>query len=151
MSCLGASRFGQSCVVGQGSVAGVRAGARFTLSTPVGLPAEVRHALGGLDVPVFLESDDEWLQRISGRATPVEGETAEPRATRVRLVGSTESVAETRARIAEVTSGDPDLAVYDNEVTTAGRLELLPFLHEQSITITAHRFGNRDDWSAEVI
>ncbi|WP_434811009.1 proline dehydrogenase family protein [Microbacterium sp. bgisy189] len=132
-------------------VAGVRAGARFTLSTPVGLPAEVRHALGELDVPVFLESDDEWLQRISGRATPVEGETAEPRATRVRLVGSTESVAETRARIAEATSGDPDLAVYDNEVTTAGRLELLPFLHEQSITITAHRFGNRDDWSAEVI
>jgi RHH-type proline utilization regulon transcriptional repressor/proline dehydrogenase/delta 1-pyrroline-5-carboxylate dehydrogenase len=36
-------------------------------------------------------------------------------------------------------------------VTTAGRLELLPFLREQSVTITAHRFGNPDPWSEDVI
>ena len=53
--------------------------------------------------------------------------------------------------VCEAVAGDPDLAVYDNEVTTAGRLELLPFLHEQSITITAHRFGNPDQWSEAVI
>ena len=53
--------------------------------------------------------------------------------------------------LAAAVGGDPDLAVYDNEVTTAGRLELLPFLHEQSITITAHRFGNPDPWSEDVI
>ncbi len=53
--------------------------------------------------------------------------------------------------LAEATAGDPDLAVYDNEVTTAGRLELLPFLHEQAIAITAHRFGNPDRWSEAVI
>ena len=46
---------------------------------------------------------------------------------------------------------DPDLAIYANEVTTAARIELLPFLHEQSITITAHRFGNPDAWSESVI
>ena len=44
-----------------------------------------------------------------------------------------------------------DLAVYDGEVTSAGRIELLPFVHEQAISITAHRFGNPDDWSAAVI
>jgi RHH-type transcriptional regulator, proline utilization regulon repressor / proline dehydrogenase / delta 1-pyrroline-5-carboxylate dehydrogenase len=29
-------------------------------------------------------------------------------------------------------------------VTTAGRVELLPFLREQSVSITAHRFGTPD-------
>jgi RHH-type proline utilization regulon transcriptional repressor/proline dehydrogenase/delta 1-pyrroline-5-carboxylate dehydrogenase len=53
--------------------------------------------------------------------------------------------------LAEAIAGDPDLAVYANPVTTAGRLELLPFLHEQAIAITAHRFGNPDAWSEAVI
>ena len=74
-----------------------------------------------------------------------------PRPPRTRLVGSRESVAALHRALAEAVAGDPDLAVYDNEVTPAGRLELLPFLHEQSITITAHRFGNPDDWSQAVI
>ncbi|WP_318387094.1 bifunctional proline dehydrogenase/L-glutamate gamma-semialdehyde dehydrogenase, partial [Microbacterium maritypicum] len=45
-------------------IAGVRSGAKFVISTPVGVPGEVRRALGDLDAPVFLESDDEWLQRL---------------------------------------------------------------------------------------
>ncbi|MBD8012123.1 MULTISPECIES: hypothetical protein [Microbacterium] len=53
--------------------------------------------------------------------------------------------------LAAAVAGDPDLAVYDGEVTSAGRLELLPFVHEQAISITAHRFGTPDDWSADVI
>ena len=40
--------------------------------------------------------------------------------------------------------GDPDVAIYDGAVTLAGRLELLPFLREQAVTITQHRFGNHD-------
>jgi RHH-type transcriptional regulator, proline utilization regulon repressor / proline dehydrogenase / delta 1-pyrroline-5-carboxylate dehydrogenase len=47
--------------------------------------------------------------------------------------------------------GDPDLAIYADPVTSAGRIELLPFLREQAVSITAHRFGNPDDWSAAVI
>ena len=62
-----------------------------------------------------------------------------------------DSVAALHTALAAAVDGDPDLAVYANEVTTAGRLELLPFLHEQSITITAHRFGNPDPWSESVI
>jgi RHH-type proline utilization regulon transcriptional repressor/proline dehydrogenase/delta 1-pyrroline-5-carboxylate dehydrogenase len=69
----------------------------------------------------------------------------------VRFVGSRASVAALHRDLSEAVGGDPDLAVYDNEVTTAGRLELLPFLHEQSVTITAHRFGNLDTWSESVI
>ena len=52
---------------------------------------------------------------------------------------------------AEALRGDPDLAIHAGEVTTAGRIELLPLLHEQAIAITAHRYGNPDDWSAGVI
>ena len=94
-----------------------------------------------------------------GRRHPVTGNSSRrrlrrasaPRPPRARLVGSPESVARLHRALAEAIAGDPDLAVYDNEVTTAGRLELLPFLHEQSVTITAHRFGNPDRWSEAVI
>ena len=36
------------------------------------------------------------------------------------------------------------MALYDNPVVSAGRVELLPFLREQAVCITAHRFGNPD-------
>ncbi|MGC5171767.1 proline dehydrogenase family protein [Microbacterium sp. DT81.1] len=122
-------------------VAGVRTGSQFTLSTPVGLPADVRRVLGELGTPVSVETDDQWLERMSGDGRPP----------RVRLIGSPGTVSALHGALAIAVSGDPDLAVYANEVTTAGRIELLPFLHEQSITITAHRFGNPDAWSADVI
>jgi len=41
--------------------------------------------------------------------------------------------------------------VHDGEVTPAGRIELLTFVREQSITITAHRHGAPDDWTGAVI
>ncbi|CAH0223286.1 proline dehydrogenase family protein [Microbacterium sp. Bi121] len=133
-------------------VAGIRTGSKFFLSTPVGLPAEVRRSLSELRVAVAVESDDEWIARMA--ASPEEAileADAAPRASRVRLVGPRDAVAALHRALAEATGGDPDLAVYDGEVTSAGRIELLPFVHEQAITITAHRFGNPDDWSADVI
>ncbi|MDR7187574.1 MULTISPECIES: proline dehydrogenase family protein [Microbacterium] len=134
-------------------VAGLRAGSRLTLSAPVGLPAAVRRVLAEEDVAVFVETDEQWLQRLSAVDIVAAAADAdpEPRPARVRLIGQTESVAALHTLVAQSMGGDPDLAVYDNEVTTAGRLELLPFLHEQSVTITAHRFGNPDPWSEAVI
>ena len=125
-------------------VAGVRAGAGFTLSAPLGLPAAVRHALGDRDVPVFVESDEEWIDRVRIVASEDDG-------VRVRLVGPAASVAALRSAVGAATKGDPSIAVYAEPVTTAGRIELLPFLHEQSISITAHRFGTPDRWSEGVI
>lgn len=135
-------------------LAGVRSGSSFALSVPVGLPGEVRRVLGDLDVPVWVESDDEWIQRMAGVGDVVAAaadEDPRPRPSRARLVGSPDSVAGLRRALAEATSGDPDLAVYADEVTTAGRIELLPFLREQAISITAHRFGNPDAWSERAI
>jgi RHH-type proline utilization regulon transcriptional repressor/proline dehydrogenase/delta 1-pyrroline-5-carboxylate dehydrogenase len=122
------------------AIAGVRAGGSFTLSLAEGLPAGVGRILSDAGVAVHVESDDEWIARLSVSRAP-----------RARLVGGRDVVSALHRRVAEATGGSPDLAVYDNEVTTAGRLELLPFVHEQSVTITAHRFGNPDDWSESVI
>ncbi|WP_243076519.1 bifunctional proline dehydrogenase/L-glutamate gamma-semialdehyde dehydrogenase [Microbacterium sp. SS28] len=130
------------------ALAGVRSGAGLAISAPAGLPAAVRRALTDERVHVFVESDEEWIERMS---RPAATEAAASRPSRVRLVGSTAAVDALHEALAAAVGGDPDLAVYTNEVTTAGRLELLPFLREQSITITAHRFGNPDRWSDEVI
>jgi RHH-type proline utilization regulon transcriptional repressor/proline dehydrogenase/delta 1-pyrroline-5-carboxylate dehydrogenase len=159
-------------------VAAVRSGSTFSLSTPVGLPAEVRHLLGDSGVAVSVESDAEWLQRVAGGipepaapsadadaddavgdaaddATDPIAEVTPPafavRPTRVRLVGPSDTTAALRAAVAETVAGDVSLTVYADEVTTAGRLELLPFLREQAVSIAALRFGQRDAWSAEVI
>ncbi|MCP1427882.1 RHH-type proline utilization regulon transcriptional repressor/proline dehydrogenase/delta 1-pyrroline-5-carboxylate dehydrogenase [Microbacterium foliorum] len=136
-------------------IAAVRAGAAFVLSTPVGLPAEVRRALGDVGAVVYMESDDEWIARMRGRGADSDAASelldADTRPGRVRLVGPRTSVATLHRALVEAVEGDPDLAVYDGEVTSAGRIELLPFVHEQAIAITAHRYGNPDDWSASVI
>ena len=135
-------------------LAAVRAGAGFVLSASAGLPAGVRHALGDLDAAVFLETDDEWLARVSGSGSGADADgegVVTARAARIRLIGSRPAVAAAHAALARAVDGDPDLAVYDGEVTSAGRIELLPFVHEQAISITAHRFGNPDPVFAEVI
>jgi len=141
------------------ALAGVRAGTPLTVSAPAGFPPAVRRALSEQGVAVYVETDEQWIERVSGAsgADQVEGAdalqpgTRPERPPRVRLVGSAASVSALHRALAEATGGDPDVAVYDNEVTTAGRIELLPFLREQSITITAHRFGNPDPWSESVI
>jgi RHH-type proline utilization regulon transcriptional repressor/proline dehydrogenase/delta 1-pyrroline-5-carboxylate dehydrogenase len=43
------------------------------------------------------------------------------------------------------------VAIYPHEVTEAGRVELLPFLHEQAVSITAHRFGTPNHLSDSLI
>ncbi|HRN29019.1 MAG TPA: hypothetical protein PK890_04890, partial [Terrimesophilobacter sp.] len=60
---------------------------------------------------------------------------------RVRLVGGGHK------ELADALGGSPDVAIYADAVTESGRVELLPFLREQAIAITAHRFGNPDPWS----
>uniref|UniRef100_UPI00260665BC bifunctional proline dehydrogenase/L-glutamate gamma-semialdehyde dehydrogenase n=1 Tax=uncultured Microbacterium sp. TaxID=191216 RepID=UPI00260665BC len=126
-------------------LAGIRSGASFFVSVPEGVPAAVRAELGALEVPVAVETEAEWIQRVQLRSSEA------AKAGRVRLIGGRDAVSSLHRTLSDAVGGDPDVAVYDNEVTSAGRLELLPFLHEQAIAITAHRFGNPDPWSASVI
>jgi RHH-type proline utilization regulon transcriptional repressor/proline dehydrogenase/delta 1-pyrroline-5-carboxylate dehydrogenase len=78
---------------------------------------------------VLVESDARWNERAG---------KGELKTNRVRLIGGSP------VDLAEAVGGNPDLAVWSGEVTTSGRVELLIFVQEQSLSITAHRFGNPD-------
>lgn len=63
---------------------------------------------------------------------------------RVRLVGASSAFRTTHGR------GDVTLSIFDQPVTEAGRIELLPYFKEQAVSITAHRFGNPVTWVSEL-
>ena len=103
----------------------------LTISSAVPLPAGLVQSFGeaipsAIVRDIVIESDAAWL----ARASRLSG--------RVRLAGG-----DGRA-LAEAVGGSPDVAIYDGPVTTEGRIELLAFLHEQAVSVTAHRFGNPD-------
>jgi RHH-type proline utilization regulon transcriptional repressor/proline dehydrogenase/delta 1-pyrroline-5-carboxylate dehydrogenase len=83
-------------------------------------------------VDVIVETDARWHVSLQS------GEAGLGIGARIRLLGGD------RLELARVLGGDPDVAIYSGPVTTSGRIELLPFLHEQAISMTAHRFGNPD-------
>jgi RHH-type proline utilization regulon transcriptional repressor/proline dehydrogenase/delta 1-pyrroline-5-carboxylate dehydrogenase len=121
--------------------AGTRAGSLIAVSTAIPLPQPLVDLFGEADSPtlvqsVVVESDKRWHARL------IAGEV---RTTRIRLIGGNASA------LAHIVKGNPDIAIYAGQVTTAGRVELLPFLHEQAVSITAHRFGNPDRAMAELV
>uniref|UniRef100_UPI0040483506 aldehyde dehydrogenase family protein n=1 Tax=Aquiluna sp. TaxID=2053504 RepID=UPI0040483506 len=59
---------------------------------------------------------------------------ARPR--RVRIVGNVDEIGE------QSPLSNPDVAIYSDPATEAGRIELLPYFKEQAVSVTAHRFGN---------
>lgn len=120
--------------------AGVLAGSQLTVSSGVELPAQLRAVLTGLDIPVTVEDDAAWLASAGRLAAAGKLSGA-----RIRLIGGSATA------LAEATGGRPDIAIYPHEVTEAGRVELLPFLHEQAVSITAHRFGTPNHLSDSLI
>ncbi|WP_052542142.1 proline dehydrogenase family protein [Cryobacterium roopkundense] len=117
---------------------------KFEVSSALPVPAGVRAVLEQREVPVSVESDEEWLERAARGGITT---------TRVRLVGSDpiHGAADAASALATALGGSPDVAVYSHPVTQAGRVEVLPFLREQAISITAHRFGNPSALSDNVI
>ncbi|PZE79174.1 aldehyde dehydrogenase family protein, partial [Curtobacterium sp. MCBD17_032] len=117
--------------------AALRAGTPVQVSMAVALPEAVATALRGLSVVESVrqtESDEAFAARIAAGPS-----------TRVRLI------AEDAAALAVGTDGRPDVAVYAEPVTEAGRIEMLPFLREQAVSITAHRFGTPNHLSDDLI
>jgi RHH-type proline utilization regulon transcriptional repressor/proline dehydrogenase/delta 1-pyrroline-5-carboxylate dehydrogenase len=115
-------------------VAATRAGSALFISTPIALPQQLIDLFKAFGSPTLIqsslvESDARWHARL------IAGEL---KTTRIRLAGGDASA------LAGIVKGNPDIAIYGGPVTTAGRIELLPFLHEQAVSITAHRFGNPD-------
>ena len=112
------------------------AGRNVSVSTAEPLTAELTAAIEATGASVVIENDQTWLARAGAGSL---------RTSRVRLVGGG------HVDLAIALGGSPDVAIYADAVTEAGRIELLPFLREQAIAITAHRFGNPDPWSEAVL
>jgi len=107
--------------------AALRSGTTVDVSTAEPLPSNVAAAVRALPVVRSVtegQSDQAFARRIAAGPS-----------TRVRLIGG--DVAALYAAV----DGRPDVAVYGEPVTEAGRVELLPFVREQAVSITAHRFG----------
>jgi RHH-type proline utilization regulon transcriptional repressor/proline dehydrogenase/delta 1-pyrroline-5-carboxylate dehydrogenase len=115
-------------LIAAGSLADSALTISSALPLPVALVQSFEDALPTARVrSITVESDTAWLARA-----------AQLRTARIRLIGGDPLA------LAGAVGGNPDVAVWSGPVTTAGRIELLPFLHEQAVSITAHRFGNPD-------
>jgi RHH-type proline utilization regulon transcriptional repressor/proline dehydrogenase/delta 1-pyrroline-5-carboxylate dehydrogenase len=106
------------------AAAGVCAGAPINVSTSAELPSDVRRVLHDLGVTLVREDDAGWLKRAGQLGSG-----------RIRLLGGSVT------KLYEAIGGRPDIAIYAQPVTESGRVELLPFLQEQAVSITTHRFG----------
>jgi len=106
-------------------------GALASFTTPP--DAGLADALTSRGLVVAVEDDAVWTARITSQ-----------RWARVRAVGTVTLRTMTGEAAASVT-------IYDDPVTVAGRLELLPFLREQAISMTAHRFGTPARLAHEIV
>ena len=104
-------------------------GARPRVSTSAALPKQAVDFLESRGAEVVLESEDDFLAYAATRANSADG-------VRFRLIG-----ADPKA-LAEAVGGSVDVGVYAEPVTGSGRIELLPFVQEQAVSATNHRFGN---------
>ncbi|MFD6672794.1 proline dehydrogenase family protein [Rhodococcus zopfii] len=114
--------------------AAARCGAPVDVSTTAPLSHDITRVLGTFATTLAIESEVAWRNRI-GRPAP----------DRIRLIGG-----DNRA-LAENLDGRAGTAVYADRVTESGRLEMLPFLREQSVTVTAHRFGTPNHLTDEIL
>lgn len=105
--------------------AGVLAGARLTVSTPAPLDDAIAGLLSAHGVSWHVHDAQAWRNLLRTTAPG-----------RVRLLGGSREV------FADACDGRADIALYAQPVVEAGRVELLTFLREQAISVTAHRFGS---------
>ncbi len=116
---------------------------RFDVSAPAQLPRSLREVLNEIGAPIAVESDAEWLQRVAESGAAVDSDAAPVE--RIRMIGGDP------AAVARALGDRIDVAVYSGQVTASGRVELLPFVKEQAISITNHRFGTPTRLTDELI
>ena len=134
--------------------AATRAGAAVAISSAVPVAAGLVRLFASDSSPlkvtaVIVETDASWRMRLAEKERPpgepssalVGSQLFEQRDSAVRRIRLIEGDA---VALGTVLGAESEVAVYDGEVTTSGRLELLPFVREQAISITAHRYGADD-------
>ncbi len=113
----------------------------LTVSTLEPLTDSVARVLRGYGVVMVVENSAAWTARVK-RFTDKTGPES---GVRIRLIGA--PILET----ATAADGKPDIALHANDVVAAGRVELLTFLQEQAVSITAHRFGTPNNFTESLI
>lgn len=124
------SEDGTADELGQVLVAATVARAQVLLSSAWPLPPTLARELELRGADVLVESNAEFIARLSTEGLR--------RAPRLRLIGGS------RGEVCGALNNGVDIAVFSDDVTFAGRIEMLPFLREQSISICAHRYGRPD-------
>ncbi|MDG4666181.1 bifunctional proline dehydrogenase/L-glutamate gamma-semialdehyde dehydrogenase [Mycobacterium sp. 236(2023)] len=105
--------------------AGLLAGSDVMVSTLVPLESAIVDQLRSVGVTCRVQDADAWRNVLRRKAPG-----------RVRLLGGS------REAFASDSEGRADIALYAQPVVEAGRIELLTFVREQAISVTAHRFGS---------
>lgn len=113
-------------------------GSDVTVSVPRPLDGKVAEFMRIHHVDVKVQSDAQFRQFLSGWVAEagLDG--------RIRLIGGSHE------EVAEAVEGSVDVAIWSHPVTYSGYVEMLPFVHEQAVSMTNHRFGNRTPLSDEV-
>lgn len=119
--------------------AGRAVDAKVTVSMAVEPEAALLQYLQVQHIDYVVESDLEFRQGLEAWADSVGHDG------RIRLIGGN------RAEVNKALGGDIDVAVWAHEVTACGRVEMIPFVREQAVAFTNHRFGNRTPLSEAVI
>ncbi len=102
-------------------------GAQLVLSTTEALPDRVQDWAHKYGFACLVESPEEFAHRLNAAEVDHDG--------RVRLLGAP------RAELLARLDSPIDFAVWDGPATTAGRVEVIPFVHEQAVAVTTHRYG----------
>lgn len=126
--------------------AGALAGAQVDLSLAEPLEGELAQAAAQV-AAVRVVSEELWERELAELA-------ADPATldARVRVLGPrAQSAAERWERTSAAACGSPDVAVYAGAVTANPHTELLPFLREQAVAVTSHRFGTPLDLAKDLL
>ncbi|XNY99680.1 bifunctional proline dehydrogenase/L-glutamate gamma-semialdehyde dehydrogenase [Micrococcus luteus] len=108
----------------------------------------------GAPVEIHVESTGEFHRRAK-RLSEVPPAAEGGGDARIRLisdwVGDRAGALAAKRALQHALGDTPDVAVYAGPVVSAGEVELLPFVHEQAVSITAHRFGTPDHLTDEIL
>ena len=134
--------------------AATRAGAAVAISSAVPVAAGLVRLFASDSSPlqvtaVIVETDESWHVRVAEKERSFDEPSSalvgiqlfEQRGSAARRIRLIEGDA---VALSTVLGAESEITVYSGEVTTSGRLELLPFVREQAISITVHRYGTDD-------
>ena len=126
--------------------AGLLAGGPIGVSVAQELPAPLMSVLLAAGVEVSVEDARAWESRLATVSN------SGGLGMRVRILGPREEASAQRwDRATRASWGSPDVALYTGAVTACPHSELLPFLREQAVSITNHRFGTPLDLAAHLL